>query len=353
MFIRPHSLAIITTHQCTAACDHCCFTCSPYVTKSLRYERMEQLIDEAAQIPSLCVISFTGGECFLLGDKLDALISRASGYGLVTRCVTNGYWAVTPKAAEQRVAKLVKAGLKEINFSTGTFHSRYVPVQRVINAACACVQAGLTTLINIEICNESDFKPELITEHPVLAEYIANRSLTVQRSVWIEAEGISPVTHPEEHSRFNPDRKSGCQTMLNVLAVTPDEHLVACCGLHLERIPDLHLGSVSQKSIRQVLDEAPDDFLKIWIHVEGPERILEFVKRYVPDYELPVHSAHPCETCLRLHKDKVARTVIREHYREVEDEVVSLYLAGMASNALNTAVLRQYQGQQTLATDEA
>ena len=338
MLVRPHTLSIITTHQCTAACDHCCFSCTPKITKAIPYERMVGLIDEAAQLPGMRLVVFTGGECFLLGTKLDVLIARATEYGLITRCVTNGYWATSRQAAEKRLDRLTAAGLKEINFSTGTFHAQYVPVERIVHGAYASAQAGLTTLVNIEICNESDFDVGAVTKHPDLVDMIADHRVIIQRNVWIESDGSSSISHAAENSRFNDNRKSGCSTVLNVLTVTPDQSLVACCGLHLEKIPDLHLGSVADSSIGDLLNKTPDDFLKIWIHVEGPERILEFVKKYVPNYKLPLKSVHPCETCLHLYQDERAKAILREHYREVESEVTSMYLAGIAAGALSTTL---------------
>jgi organic radical activating enzyme len=307
------------------------------------------MMDEAAEIPSIQTVVFTGGECFLLRDKLDTLIARATSHGLITRCVTNGYWAVNRKAAMNRAANAAKAGLKEINFSTGTFHSRYVPIPRIVDAAYASVQVGLTTLITAEIFNESDFPIEQIVDHPDLQPLIADGKLLIQRNVWIENGGTTKLTHAPENSRFNSNRISGCSTIMNVVSVTPDMHLVACCGLHLERIPDLHLGSVAHKTIAEVLNETPDDFLKIWIHIAGPERILQFVKQYLPDYELPLHSVHPCETCLHLYTDQRAKDVIREHYHEVETEITEQYLTSLMVNSLNKKFIERAGPSKQLA----
>jgi len=330
MFIQPHTLSLITTHQCTAACEHCCFACTPKVTKAIPIARLEALIDEAREVPSLRVVVFTGGECFLLGRDLDRLIARATQHGLATRCVTNGYWAASEKGARKRVAEIRAAGLKEINFSTGTFHAKYVPVERIVLGARATAEAGLTTLINAEICDQSDFGLEAIINDDRIRELIVAGKIRVQRNVWIESDGTLPLSHRPEHSRFNDGRKKGCRTAMNVIAVTPDQSLVACCGLHMEKIPDLHLGSIADRTLGDVLATAPDDFLKIWIHVEGPERVLEFVKTHKPDYELPVSCVHPCETCLHLYRDETAKAVIAEHYREKEADVVQLFLTGAA-----------------------
>src|SRR5271166_3771858 len=84
MLIRPQTLSLITTHQCTAACDNCCFACTPKITKAIPVERMASLIDEGAAIETIKVVVFTGGECFLLGRRLDELIKRAARHGLIT-----------------------------------------------------------------------------------------------------------------------------------------------------------------------------------------------------------------------------------------------------------------------------
>jgi hypothetical protein len=111
--------------------------------------------------------------------------------------------------------------------------------------------------------------------------------------------------------------------------------LVACCGLLVEEIPDLHLGSVATARLREVLEAAPDDFLKIWLHVEGPERILEWVKVKLPAYRCPTGSVHPCETCRHLYHDAEVRAIIRDGYEEKVDEILPLFMAGVASTAMN------------------
>ena len=66
MWFAPRTLSLITTHRCTAACEHC-----------------------------------------------------------------------SPAAAEARVRDLDQAGLGELNLSTGVFHARFVPWERVLWAALA------------------------------------------------------------------------------------------------------------------------------------------------------------------------------------------------------------------------
>jgi organic radical activating enzyme len=320
------------------------------LTKAIPRDRLVSLIDEAALIRSIRAVVFTGGECFLLGKFLDQLIEQARRLKLRTRCVTNAYWASSAAAAARRVEALSRAGLEELNISTGSFHAEYVPIERIVHAAVAAAEADISTLVSVEIFEGSTFDIDPIVQHPKLNELAQKGTFRFQRHVWMNNEGQTPVCYKPEHSRFQPDRIDGCRTALNVIAVTPDQDLIACCGLHLERIPELHLGSISTKSIAQVLADAPDDFLKIWIHVAGPERILQFVKDRLPDYELPVHSVHPCETCLHLHSDKRAMEVIEASYKEVEKEIVPLFMAGLAQTYLAQSIDRLLEEQRTAGT---
>jgi Radical SAM superfamily len=334
MFARPRMLSLITTHQCTAACDHCCFGCSPRVTKAIPVERLHTLVDEAIAIDTIETVGFTGGECFLLGDALDDLIARATCGGLRTRVVTNAYWAVNHAAAAKRVARLQAAGLDEMLISTGSFHARWVPMTRVIDAARAAVAAEIATTIWVEECDQSTF--DLGALRSAVGDLTAAARLAVRTSPWIpNAHGIgdAKLTHAPDRSRFLEGNKNGCESILNVLSVTPSQDLMACCGFTMEAIPDLCLGSVAERSIVDVLRTADDDFLKLWIHVEGPERILEFVKRHVPDYELPMSSADICSTCLHLHRDRIARRVVEEFGHEVHARVVNAFGSMMLAQA--------------------
>lgn len=296
---------------------------------------MEALIEELQELPSVRVVVFTGGEPFLLKERLAFLISKANSQGLVTRCVTNAYWATTRKTAARVLSPLVAAGLKELNLSTGYFHSRFVPVANVVNAALTSVELGIAhVLINVELVEGVPFDPQLLTEDSGLKAHIDAGRVVIKQSAWIANCGREPLSYPPGQERFAEANMAGCQTVMTVLAVTPDQRLAACCGLHLEKIPDLYLGSVANSTIKEIVAKAPDDFLKIWLHVEGPERILKWVQQHAPDLELPQGSVHPCESCMFLFGSRRARETIRQNYAEVVPRVLPLYMAALAGQAL-------------------
>ena len=157
------------------------------------------------------------------------------------------------------------------------------------------------------------------------------------RGAWIPngAEGPGPLTHEANHLRFGPEgRRTACACSLLVVSVTPSLDLVSCCGLNLEYIPELHVSSVRDRSLGAALAEVRPDLLKMWIHVEGPERVLEFVKEKAPEFQLPLDSAHICHTCQYLHDSPRSREILRRFGHEVETRILEKYLLVAAGNQL-------------------
>jgi hypothetical protein len=327
MFVRPRVLSILTTRQCTAACDHCCVGASPKATARIPVPRIHGLIDEAKRISSFERVVFTGGECFLLGADLDALVSHAAANGFVTRVITNGYWAVDERAARSRVDALRAAGLREIMLSTGTFHQRFVPVARVIAAARAAARAGIPARISIETCDQSTFDDAVLLAE--LADAIAARKVFLSRDPWIAdagRRGAAALSHAQLLSAGTIDVSGACAQILTVITVTPDQQLLSCCGFPMEELPRLRIGSVANQSLDDVLRLAPNELLKMWLHVAGPAGIAEFVARHIPGYALPP-APSICQSCVTLQRDDRAMRVVAEHADEIVQAVAGAFVA--------------------------
>jgi len=325
MFFRPRYLSILTTRRCTAACDHCCVGASPRAVEAIPVARIHQLIDEAARVPSIEVVGFTGGECFTLGRHLDALVAHAHAKGFRTRAITNGYWAASDAAAEQRVASLRRHGLDEIMFSTGDFHQRFVPVARIIAGARAAAEAGMVTRVSVEVCDQSTF--DAIGLRSALSDLVESARITIGEDPWTtdaQGRGTATLTH-ENLLEKQPTRAHGrCEQILTVISVTPSQDVIACCGIAQEALPQLRLGSIENMAFDSVLGGTPPELLKMWLHVAGPSGIAEFVARYVPGYALPP-SATICQACVALQRDDTAMRIISEHARDAIAGVVAAF----------------------------
>jgi hypothetical protein len=328
----PTHLTVLPTYRCTAACAQCCFESNPHVEGRIPIDRILGYIDQAARdFPTLRLVVFSGGECFLLRDDLTAAIARAAAHGLATRCVTNGYWATSKRAAAERLAPLYEAGLTELNFSTGDDHQRFVPFDRVVHGAVAAAEFGLGALIVIEGSREARFTLETALAHPVLAEFIrsspARGNLDFLNNIWIPFREDAIITQPDAaaRSRERLDRLEGCDNVLDNMVITPHERLASCCGLTFEHIPEMKIGDLKSRGMRALYDSQMQDFFKIWLRVEGPEKIFDFATRKDPDLSFPDGATHPCQTCAVLFLNPRVREVLRRHYLEKVPEVMFRY----------------------------
>jgi hypothetical protein len=325
MFIHPRVLSILTTRRCTAACDHCCIGAGPKATAAIPIRRIHGLIEEASRIPSISRIVFTGGECFLLGRKLDDLVGDAHDRSFETRVITNGYWAVDASRARDRVRSLRAAGLDEMMISTGTFHAQFVRISRVIEAVRAAVEAGLRVWVSVEESDQSTFDEGALRRE--LAGELASRAVYLAHAPWIPdaaGRGRTKLTHARTNR--NADADGPCDMIMTIISVTPDQALTACCGFPLEELPALNIGSVENCALDEVLARAHNDLFKMWLHVSGPAGIAEFVARYIPGYQLPSY-ASICQACTLLQRDAKALAVITAHAPEIAQDITRRFVA--------------------------
>ena len=302
MKLQPKVLSVITTHRCTAACVECCFGCSPGIETAIPVASIEQYIDDAADYGSFQMVVFTGGECFLLGNDLVDLVRRCTDHGFKSRVVTNGYWGESEKVAERRAKALAGAGLGEVNISTGPAHAEYVSLDSVQNAAVASHNAGLSVLIALEISDGMSFDANAMFSNREFESLVDAGKITILASPWMEfRDGTGPKIDnvAANTSRYNTGR---CSSSLNVVAVTPTQKLISCCGLPMEDLPELAVGNLQTSSLGDLLSNSQNDLLRLWIHAEGPRAVFRAAERegFVTG---SLARGHICSECRDVYQD--------------------------------------------------
>lgn len=277
------------------------------------------------------LVCFSGGECFLLGDDLMEAIELANNLGLATRCVSNGYWAANGASAERMAHRLRDAGLAEINFSTGDNHAQFVPIESIIHGAAAMTAVGITVAIMVEVTGTRTVTRQTVLDHPLYQEYFGGEASVeplIEESPWISMdEGQPEVAYALEQvlNKGNLYRRRGCDSILSTIVATPQRDLKVCCGITSEQIPDMRLGTLDNRTIASLYEGAVSDFLKIWLSVDGPERIVAWAAQYYPEIDWENRFAHQCDTCLFMYRDPLVRKAIEEHGREMIPEVLLRY----------------------------
>jgi hypothetical protein len=243
---------------------------------------MKQYIDKSiyAYGKSLVVLVLTGGECFLLGQSLPKIINYATQKGLIVRVVTNGYWAKSYDIAYKKLSHLVDVGLKEINFSTGDDHLEWVSYDNIVYGCMAAIELGITCVVNVEQHDNSVFKARQLQEEKRLIPYFEksqknNTIFFVESSLWIKFNKDSDISYNK--SLVTKEIESGCKSLFSTIVINSYAQMLACCGLTSERILPMRLGDVTRSDIASLYTSQFNDFLKIWLFVEGPINILKFI----------------------------------------------------------------------------
>ncbi|HWM54330.1 MAG TPA: radical SAM protein [Solirubrobacterales bacterium] len=312
------------TYRCTAACKHCGTLSSPKEDTWLPVDDMLRAIDEAASAGYGLVV-FTGGEPTLAGEHLLLGIRRAASHGVVVRMVTNGWWAESVEAAGEAMRTWVEAGLNELNVSTGDQHHRFVPVESVVRAIQAGVEHDLTVAVMIEVVDGRDISRDTVESHPLYEAMLDRRPearVSFHESPWMPLSPTRTYEYPngQAANRQNLASRTGCDSILTTTTVQADGRIAACCGLGMRNIPELQLGMIGSTSITEADERAADDFLKRWIQIEGPEKILAWAAELDASIEWEDMYAHRCQACIRIYKDpKVRKVITEQHLNKLAD----------------------------------
>lgn len=331
LIIFPYMLNFITTNKCTAACTNCCFQCSPKRREKLSLEDMKNYIDQSIiAYPSIKVLVFTGGECFTLKKDLDKIIKYGSEKSLITRVVTNAYWAKSFKSAYLRLKELVKMGLNEVNISTGDEHQEWVPYEYVVNAIVASLKLNLPVVVNIESAPSSSFKSEKMKTDARIKKYLddTQKRLIIMNGIWI------PINEPSEKENKEIDAidnkifctNGRCRTLFEAVSIDPYHRMSACCGLTSENNTFLQLGSTKKHLIKELYEYQFSDFIKIWLYTEGPLKILNFINHQKGVPPIDFTSKHLCQICNEIFQDRENILILRENYKSVFSNVMLKYI---------------------------
>ena len=146
---------------CNLACDHCSTDSNPRRREKLARADVTRALRAGWQIGKRHV-TFSGGEAFLFPADLLQMVDEAAVIGFVIDLETNAFWARTPERARFRLAPLAQAGASGLCLSADTYHARYYPVERTINAARAARELGMLVEINFCPSDDRDSDDEVI-----------------------------------------------------------------------------------------------------------------------------------------------------------------------------------------------
>lgn len=319
----PDCLCVITTYRCNAECRECCFECGPSSVERLNLEDIKRVIDNATRFKSIKYIVWTGGECTLLGSDLVKGIQYAKEKGFPSRIVSNGVWAKTKTIAEEKLSTLIKAGLAELNISTGDNHQEFVDANLAILAAVTAARMGISSVISVEKTKQSKFNLDSLKNNEIYREFmdmgINTDKLKVINPVWVSFHQDTCYSYKDE-DLDNSQLDRGCNNIFDFTGVDPNGNYIGCCGLTVRYIPSMNLGNVKDIDMVEAYSKQYNDFLKRWLFIEGPKRIIERAHEWNPEIEIP-RFPHFCLYCSYLYNNEQIRCEILKNYKKIANDI--------------------------------
>jgi organic radical activating enzyme len=320
------TLSIMPTYTCPAACTNCASLSSPSDRTNLRQDVILSVIHEARELGFYNVV-FTGGEATLRWKDLLEGIRLARSLEFPTRLVTNAHWAHDPEKAAESIDALLDAGLSEINFSTGDEHVRFIPIERVLYATGAATTRDLRVVLVVELRAERCVTRATLEAHPLYQSFTEKQKhkIKILESPWMPLEPYTVERYPKGIAidDCNLSWRPGCDNVLQTYTLQADGRIGCCCGIGMRQIPELNVcNAVGEKPLHRAIEEAENDFLKLWIRWKGPERILAWAAAIDPEIRWEGMYAHHCQACARVYRDPRVAAVIREHYESMMADVI-------------------------------
>ena len=320
------TLSVMPTYACQAQCKDCGTVSSPHDRNNLALKTMLSAIDQANELGFLNVV-FTGGEATIRWVELVEAIRHANRLQMPTRLVTNAHWATDEEEANHRVRELVDAGLREINYSTGDEHVRFIPLDNVANGIVSALRHSLSLAVMIELRATRRITKESLLAHPkikLLGKQDQER-IRVMESPWMPLNPSMIESYPEG-SAINSNNiasTGGCDSVLQTYVMQADGRIGACCGLGMRITPELNVGvSTGEHFLQNAIRDAESDLLKLLLHYKGPEKLLAWAATKNPEIAWENLYAHKCQACLRIYKDPKVGSVVRQHHTELIADVL-------------------------------
>ncbi len=332
----PRQLTFITTDNCNAKCAHCIMCCSPGAHHSLTFAQMQKFVDDIISINPLELVVFSGGEPTLLGEDLFNIIAYCSSLGILTRIVTNAFWAKTRESARSMIRTLRECGLNEINYSCDDYHLPFIPFSYIKNAWIESKNVGFSAVVIANSYGNGDtVNPDFIMEQ--IGERIPLRydnqglqsdlpmtatdgTLYILSNTTLQRIGRAKDTINDSKFRLVDDEtmiKGGCPWLICQPAISPTGHLWTCCGLQSDGNQILDLGYIENKNLSKILDTAGDHIFINALRYLGPMFLRNRLMEWNPSLSFRKNYGSNCEVCQDITENPAVLPTLRLHCLEL------------------------------------
>lgn len=314
-------LGIAIADKCNAACEMCCFRCSPNGKHELSSELIKDVIRQASEVEGMQAVGFSGGEAFLFFDLLLDCSAYAKSLGLAVVINTNGFWGRNEKRALEMLKALKAAGVEVICFSTDRYHQQYVPLEDLRTAVRLTHAMGIAVDINIMETAHSDdivriteaLRPEIydtvVNHHPMLPIGKALENMQ-------EGDFVDNTDSKSAHCLFRGDP-----------SLCFDGNYYMCCSQFSREIPRLNLGSAKEIAFKDLGKRiSSDDYLYVMLR-NGFGWYVDQAREL--GYDIPERVCTACHCCYLIFRNQKLLDDIKDRVAEEAGRLRIQHLLGV------------------------
>lgn len=301
-------------------------------------QQIRRLVDEAAGL-GCRLMTFSGGEPFLLGETLHQAIRYAAFRVPTVRVITDCYWADTPNKALEEVARLYQSGLREMDVRFSDWNQEHKYQQWCKWATMAAEQVGITVFADHVMARKEERVSLVhIKEHPASAARSYARALETG-AIQDHRQGVSFLPYdPQAKDEPASDEllfiqkvdRSHCPFIFNTVTAHPDGKLTACAGHACRVADDLILGDWFTTPLQDLLERGERDPILQWIRLSGPVALRDYVKKQWPEAEFEDSYANLCHLCGDLLTRYETKRLIHQGAQDAAREVIDANIERLA-----------------------
>ncbi len=314
-------IAIILTDRCNAACLHCSTSCGPYRRTELAADRIQAVMDEAAQLADGRWLHFglSGGEPFLDLPRLLKLIRHGKSRGAEVSCVTNAAWASAPARALRMLRAVQEAGLDFLAISSSRFHEEFIPRSRVERALRTAREIGLECHVKL-VHGAGDLSPGSERERWVRNQPIDH----LQRIPLLPTLRNGARLDDSAYNQAEALPQGACPAPL--LSVREDGQVYGCCTPGAF-IPFFRLGDVHRDSLTSIHERFRLGGTHQFLRERGPAHFVPAIRAAGLGERLRPGYAGVCDLCTQIAGDPALSSVARDCVKRFQRDQLQRILA--------------------------
>ncbi len=281
--------------QCNIKCGHCVAADDDQKKAKMDLARAKAIVSEMA-LAHVKGISFTAGEPLLFLNDIVELLGVCKKNGIYSRVVTNGFWAKTPRCADDIVSELKTAGLAELRISYSRWHQKHVDRENIVSAAQSSKKLGLDYFIS--------FVTDFSKQDEPYEQYLRDNRLRFFPEPVIYFGRARNFNRPKVFTDYNANR---CD--MNPY-LSPQLDMFACCdaGDRFDQTGFLYLGNLNDHSVEFLFKKYERNRLYHAVKTVGLTPMAASLG--IPANEIVTY--RKCELCERLLNSKENLTGLQQ-----------------------------------------